>query len=91
MVAGTGFPARLAAGALLAAAVAGCASLPSHEGRIATEALPPSAATRLGTALGPMVSAHPGLTGIHALPVASDAFAARMVLATAAERSLDIQ
>jgi len=91
MVAGTGIPARLAAGALLAAAVAGCASLPSHEGRIATEALPPSAATRLGTALGPMVSAHPGLTGIHALPVASDAFAARMVLATAAERSLDIQ
>jgi putative cardiolipin synthase len=37
------------------------------------------------------VAAHPGHSGIFALPDARDAFAARVLLAQAAERSLDVQ
>jgi putative cardiolipin synthase len=91
MAAGSGLFARLAAGGAIAAAMAGCAGLPSQEGRLASYALPPATATRLGQAVEPLVSAHPGMTGIHALPLAPDAFAARVLLAAAAQRSLDVQ
>ena len=47
--------------------------------------------TRLGRAITPHVSAHPGRSGIYALPDAREAFAARALLAQAAERSLDVQ
>src|SRR5512143_2849425 len=77
--------------ALLAALIAGCASLPSLEGRTETTALADTAGTRLGRALATGVAGHPGKTGIHALPAARDAFAARILLATAAEKSLDVQ
>ncbi len=75
----------------LAALVAGCASLPSLEGRTASSAFSDTGATRLGRSVAPGVAAHPGQTGIHALPVPYDAFAARFLLATAAEKSLDVQ
>ena len=39
----------------------------------------------------PGVAANPGKTGIHALPQPHDAFAARVLLAAAAEKSLDVQ
>ncbi len=39
----------------------------------------------------PLTMAHPGLAGIHALADGRDAFAARAVLAQAADRSLDVQ
>jgi len=39
----------------------------------------------------PSVLAHPGKSGIYALPRGRDAFAARGLLAAAAERSLDVQ
>ena len=39
----------------------------------------------------PGVAANPGKTGIHALPEPRDAFAARVLLAAAAEKSLDVQ
>jgi putative cardiolipin synthase len=71
--------------------VAGCATLPPQEGRTPSFALPATADTRLGSAVVPLAAAHPGKTGIHALALASDAFAARMVLAAAAQRSLDVQ
>jgi len=48
-------------------------------------------ATPLGQAIAPLAAAHPGKSGIHALAHAHDAFAARMMLARAAERSLDVQ
>ena len=89
MVPGTVILGRLAT--ITVALAAGCATLPPQEGRSSTYALPPAAGTRLGAAVAPLVSAHPGKTGIHALPVASDAFAARIVLAAAAQRSLDVQ
>lgn len=38
-----------------------------------------------------MIEAHPGLSGIYTLPDARDAFAARLLLAQAAERTLDVR
>ena len=47
--------------------------------------------TRLGQAVAPQLLAHPGRSGLHPLPDPLEAFAARMLLAHAAERSLDVQ
>jgi phosphatidylserine/phosphatidylglycerophosphate/cardiolipin synthase-like enzyme len=47
--------------------------------------------TRLGYAIAPLVAANPGSTGIHAIPDPRAAFAARVVLAAAADRTLDVQ
>ena len=75
----------------LLAAVAGCASLPDTAAREPSSALADTAATRLGRALVPAIGAHPGKTGIYSLGDGRDAFAARVLLARAAERSLDVQ
>ncbi len=77
--------------AALVAIVTGCASLPSLDGRSVTFALADTAGTRLGRAVTPVVTANPGKTGIHALLTPHDAFAARFLLAAAAEKSLDVQ
>lgn len=74
-----------------ALALAGCAGLPSQEGRRESFALDHSGATRLGAAVAPLVAAHPGEAGIHPLALPTDAFAARVILAAAAERSIDAQ
>src|SRR5690349_20252881 len=47
--------------------------------------------TFLQQSIEPLVQAHPGLSGIHTLVDGLDAFAARMLLAQSAERSLDVQ
>ena len=80
-------------GALLALSLAltSCSALPPLEGRVASTAFADTDDTRLGKALTPLVMAHPGLAGIHALADGRDAFAARAVLAQAADRSLDVQ
>ncbi len=80
-------------GALLALSLAlsSCSSLPPLEGRVASTAIVDTDDTRLGKALMPLTMAHPGLAGIHALADGRDAFAARAVLAQAADRSLDVQ
>lgn len=78
----------LAAACLLAA---GCATLPPQEGRSTSFALAQTADTRLGTAVAPLTAGHPGKTGIHAVAAAADAFAARVLLAAAAQRSIDAQ
>jgi putative cardiolipin synthase len=75
----------------LAALLAGCASLPPLEGRTATTALADTGGTRLGRAVAGDVAANPGKTGIHPLPEGDAAFAARVVLAAAAEKSIDAQ
>jgi putative cardiolipin synthase len=77
--------------AALAALFAGCATLPPPEGRTATTAFTDTAQTRLGRGVAAEVAAHPGKTGIHAMPAPRDAFAARVLLAAAAERSIDAQ
>src|SRR5262249_1768744 len=47
--------------------------------------------TRLGRALAPILAEHPSTCGVYPLRDARDAFGARVVLAGAAERSLDAQ
>lgn len=47
--------------------------------------------TRLGKAVTALVDAHPGNSGIHPMRDGRDAFAARYLLADAAERTLDVQ
>lgn len=76
---------------LLVSQLPGCAPLPSLEGRSVSSAMLDTAHTRLGQAIAPDVAAHPGASGVHALADAQDAFAARMLLAEAAEVSLDVQ
>src|SRR5690554_794594 len=48
-------------------------------------------ATRMGQALAAQLAENPGKSGIHALSDPLDAFAARVLLARMAERTLDIQ
>ena len=74
-----------------AAFLAGCAQLPSLEGRSVSTADTDTAGTRLGQALAFQLRAHPGLAGVLPLAGGHDAFAARATLAHAAERTLDIQ
>lgn len=79
---------------LIAATVLGCASLaplPPLEPRVASSAFTDTGATRLGSAVVPLAQAHPGLSGIYPLVEGRDAFAARILLAQRAERSLDLQ
>jgi putative cardiolipin synthase len=71
--------------------LSGCASLPSPEGRTTTTAFADTSGTRLGRAVAADVAANPGKTGIRPLPDPRDAFAARLLLAAAAEKSLDVQ
>ncbi len=82
---------RHLAGCLIAALVAGCASLPSLQGRLETHALPPSAESPLGRAVLPQVQQHPGMSGVFPIADGRVAFAARASLARAAARSIDIQ
>lgn len=80
--------------ALLAALLcllAACGTLPPLEQRSESHAYADTAGTRLGRVIAPLAAAHPGQSGIHPLLDARDAFAARVHLAQAAERSLDVQ
>lgn len=71
--------------------LAACATLPATVQRPHSSAFTGTDDTFLGKALAPELTAHPGLTGILPLIDAGEAFAARMALAQAAERSLDMQ
>ena len=68
-----------------------CTPLPSLEGRSSSTALFDTNDTRLGRSITPLAEAHPGLSGIYPLANSQDAFAARMQLAQAADRTLDVQ
>jgi hypothetical protein len=50
-----------------------------------------TAETRLGRRIQPLAAAHPSRSGVIAIPDGHDAFAARSMLADAAERTLDVQ
>jgi cardiolipin synthase C len=71
--------------------LAGCGTLPSLDGRSPSSALFDTGTTRLGRAIAPRIAGHQGQSGIYPLPDARNAFAARVLLAQAAERSLDVQ
>src|SRR4051794_41977350 len=75
---------------VLALTLGACASL-QDAGRAPSSALTDTTGTRLRGALASAVAAHPGKSGVYALAQGRDAFAARVLLARAAERSLDVQ
>jgi putative cardiolipin synthase len=77
--------------AFLSVVMMGCSSLPSLDGRSSSTAFTDTATTQLGRAVVPRAARHPGKSGIYSLLDSRDAFAARILLARAAERSLDIQ
>jgi putative cardiolipin synthase len=83
---------RLAAGAtaLFLLGVASCTSLPDTP-RVQSHVLTDTDETRLGRAVATQTAAHPGLSGAYPLASGMDAFVARLVLAEAAQRSLDVQ
>jgi putative cardiolipin synthase len=72
------------------ALLAGCAALPPIEGRSVSFAARDTADTRLGRAVAELLEQHPRLSGVVALPEGHDAFAARVRLADAAERTHDV-
>lgn len=57
----------------------------------ASTAMPASAETALGATLMPLVAAHPGRSGVVPLADGRDALAARILLARAAQESIDAQ
>ena len=65
--------------------------LPSLAGRESSTFYQDTGDTRLGRALAPSTAAHPGMSGIVPLASGREAFAARVLLARAAERSIDVQ
>jgi putative cardiolipin synthase len=71
--------------------LAGCSMLPSLEHRSTSRALINTGTTHLGRAIAPLAEAHPGHSGVYPLSDAREAFAARVLLAQAAERTLDAQ
>ncbi|MDS1140749.1 phospholipase D family protein [Pusillimonas sp. SM2304] len=76
----------------LAIVLAGCShTVPQHHTTTSAVALAEARNTTLGKAIAPQTDAHKGQSGIYLLDAPHDAFAARMLLARAAERSLDIQ
>jgi putative cardiolipin synthase len=69
----------------------GCVSLPIDYPRTESHADVHTSDTRLGRAVTPLVDQHSGLTGVYLIARGPDAFAARIVLAEAAQRTLDMQ
>ena len=68
-----------------------CASLPADVPRTESKALNDTGNTRLGQGVKELTQAQPGLSGVRPLPEANEAFAARILLARGAQRSLDLQ
>jgi cardiolipin synthase C len=71
--------------------LAGCASLPKDYPREPSRAWDRPQETQLGRSLEADLGQHPGLSGFSLLGSGMDAFVARMALAEAAERTLDLQ
>ena len=76
---------------LLSALLGGCAELPSLAGRAPSVTLLDTSDTKLAQAIMPLAAQHPDVSGIYALSDGRDAFAARALLAAAAQRTLDVQ
>ena len=82
---------RWAAAACLAAlALSACTSLPTPQASQMPTVLD-TADTAIAQAVAPVAAAHPGQSGIYMLRDGREAFAARAVLASAAQRTLDVQ
>jgi len=68
-----------------------CGGLPQGGERTDSTAMKNNGGTALAAAVRAPVAAHPGESGLHALPDGREAFAARLALADTAQRSLDVQ
>lgn len=64
-------------------------AVPEAADRIDTVSLPASEATDLGAAILPLAAEHPGMSAIAPMGQGQNAFAARMLLADAAQESID--
>jgi cardiolipin synthase C len=77
---------------LLSALLAsGCASLPTDVQRTPTFTLEDTSETKLHNVIQPLVRGHPEKSGFHALSNGIDAYAARLLLVRAAQKSIDVQ
>ena len=81
----------LAAAALAALALTSCRGLHDVSGRTQSIPVSHSSSTRISRAVKSSTGGHPGESGFHLLLNGHDAFAARLVLADSAEKSLDVQ
>ena len=82
---------RLALFSLVLLLAGGCATLPKDYPREPSRAWDRPQETRLGRTLAVDTVLHPGMSGFLPLGNGLDAFVARMALAEAAERTLDLQ
>ena len=71
--------------------VSGCASLPKDVQRDPSFALQDTSDTQLYSMVQPLVKANPEKSGFHALKDGIDAYATRLLLVNAAEKSIDVQ
>lgn len=78
-------------GLLVAAVLAGCASLPPLQMRASSHALEAPPASTLRAAIDPLAARHPELSGVYPLRDGPGAFAARVALVNAATSSIDVQ
>jgi cardiolipin synthase C len=84
-------------GLVLLTTVTGCAALFGGPSQIPPALKPPSTApnadptTRFGRSFTPLVAAHPGQSGFYLLNNGIEALAARLLLSSRAERSIDAQ
>lgn len=78
-------------GPLIALLLSACGGLPKGGERTQSSAMKGNERTSLAAAVRPTITAHPGKSGLHALADGRDALAARLALADAAQRSLDVQ
>src|SRR6516225_1722005 len=82
---------RTCAGCLVAAMLAGCASLPALDARTASHAIEAPTASALRAAVDPLAARHADQSGIYPLKDGPGAFAARVALVNAAVSSIDVQ
>ena len=82
---------RCVGGLLIALSLGACGGLPKVGERPSSTAMKNNGGTALAAAVRPRVAAHPGQSGLHTLLDGREALAARLVLADAAQRSLDVQ
>jgi putative cardiolipin synthase len=71
--------------------LAGCVLPAVNKSESSALTLSEAQETRLGEAIAPRLANHPGKSGIYTLNNPRDAFAARVLLARAADRTLDMQ
>jgi cardiolipin synthase C len=69
----------------------GCAPLRSPVSRVPSQAIANGDQSMLGRVFGAQAREHPGLSGFQVVTSAQSAFASRVALADAAERTLDLQ